>query len=51
MRLTFRLDKHNQLRVTASEDFVFNEKEPDILVLSQKETEKLKDFLVKEYAE
>lgn len=48
MRLTFRLDKHKQLRITANADFEVSPKEPDILTLTQDETEELRTLLSQE---
>jgi Ni,Fe-hydrogenase III small subunit len=49
VRLTFRLDKHKQLRITANADFEANPKEPDILILTQDETEELRTLLQQNY--
>jgi hypothetical protein len=48
MRLTFRFDKHKQLRITANADFEVNSKEPDVLILTQDETEELKALLTQD---
>jgi hypothetical protein len=44
--MTFRIDKHLQLRIKDVEDFNVSKAEPDVLVLSREETEALAVFLL-----
>ena len=43
--MEFKIDRHGQLRILATEDFKVNPSEPDVLVLTVEETERLRGLL------
>ena len=43
--MEFKIDRHGQLRILATEDFKVNPNEPDLLILTVEETERLRGLL------
>ena len=43
--MEFKVDRHGQLRILATEDFKVNPSKPDLLILTVEETERLRNLL------